>query len=169
MDRPQRLHHVAYLTYDTAETVRWYAENLGMKFVGHAQGDRVPSTGEPYRHFHSFLEMEDGSCIAFFEIDGLEKKPDVTVVPSWVRHISLKVSDEEALLKYKARLESHNVDVLGVTDHGFAKSIYFFDPNGIRLELSAEMRPRDENDAKAATAALDQWEASKVATSSAAS
>ena len=38
----------------------------------------------------------------------------------------------------KARLEANGVSVVGITDHGFVKSIYFFDPNGIRLEFTAE-------------------------------
>ena len=44
----------------------------------------------------------------------------------------------------KARLEANGVEVVGVTDHGFVKSIYFFDPNGIRLEFTAETATQDE-------------------------
>ena len=44
----------------------------------------------------------------------------------------------------KARLEAHGINVVGVTDHGFVKSIYFFDPNGIRLEFTAETVGQDE-------------------------
>ena len=164
MERPERLHHAAYLTYDTAATVRWYTEVLGMKFVGYAAGDHVPSTGASDRFFHSFLEMEDGSCIAFFEIEGLDKKADETIVPRWVRHIALKVPSEEALAGYKARLESHGIDVVGVTDHDFCKSIYFFDPNGIRLELTADVRPFSAEDAQAAAKALGEWNRSTAAT-----
>ena len=40
------------------------------------------------------------------------------------------------LLRAKARLEAAGVEVLGVTDHHIIESIYFFDPNGIRLELT---------------------------------
>jgi glyoxylase I family protein len=36
------------------------------------------------------------------------------------------------------------VEVIGVTDHHIFKSIYFFDPNGIRLELSAQLASEDE-------------------------
>ena len=47
-----------------------------------------------------------------------------------------KVKDRATLLEYKAHLEAQGVEVLGVTDHGAFHSIYFFDPNGHRLELS---------------------------------
>ena len=39
----------------------------------------------------------------------------------------------------KERLEAHGVEVLGITDHHIFHSIYFFDPNGIRLELTAQL------------------------------
>ena len=43
------------------------------------------------------------------------------------------------LEQVKARLEAHGVEVVGVTDHHIFKSIYFFDPNGVRIELSAQL------------------------------
>jgi hypothetical protein len=42
----------------------------------------------------------------------------------------------EALLEGKRRLEAAGVDVLGPKDHRFCQAIYFFDPNGIRLEMT---------------------------------
>jgi catechol-2,3-dioxygenase len=56
--------------------------------------------------------------------------------PQWVQHIAFQVADEKALLAAKAHLEQHGVAVLGVTNHGIFHSIYFFDPNGHRLELT---------------------------------
>jgi catechol-2,3-dioxygenase len=53
-----------------------------------------------------------------------------------VQHIAFRVKDRAELLAFKAHLEAEGIDVLGVTDHGIFHSIYFFDPNGHRLELS---------------------------------
>ena len=39
-------------------------------------------------------------------------------------------------MEAKAELEAKGLDVLGPTNHGIIKSIYFFDPNGHRLELT---------------------------------
>lgn len=36
----------------------------------------------------------------------------------------------------KRKLLDAGVDVIGPTDHGFVRSIYFFDPNGLRAELT---------------------------------
>ena len=52
----------------------------------------------------------------------------------------------------KARLEANGISVVGITDHGFVKSIYFFDPNGIRLEFTAETATQDELEQYARTA-----------------
>jgi catechol 2,3-dioxygenase-like lactoylglutathione lyase family enzyme len=156
---PQRLHHVAYLTRDTQRTVEFYTKLLGMKLVGSVQNEAVPSTGEKYPHLHTFFQMEDGGCVAFFEILGLPEGEDTTVVPRWVRHLALRVADRPALLAARQHLQAHGVDVLGPVDHGFCNSIYFFDPNGIRLELTCDVRPFDETDAREAAEAVAAWSA----------
>ena len=56
--------------------------------------------------------------------------------PDWVQHIALQVADPAALLAAKARLEAHGLTVVGPTNHEIIQSIYFFDPNGHRVELT---------------------------------
>ncbi len=154
---PQRLHHVAYLTRDTARTVAFYTRCLHMRLVGHAQGERDPTTGAPQPHFHTFLEMADGGCVAFFELLGLPEGEERSPAPPWVRHLALRVPDRPSLLRYKAELTASGVAVLGPVDHGSCESIYFHDPNGIQLELTWDRRPLGDEDARAAAAALDAW------------
>ena len=67
--------------------------------------------------------------------------------PDWVQHIAFKVKDRKTLLAYRQRLEANGVEVLGGTDHSLFHSIYFFDPNGHRLELAL---PDAEEEAKTA-------------------
>ena len=67
------------------------------------------------------------------------------------------------MLEAKKRLEQAGIEVVGVTDHGFVQSIYFFDPNGIRLELTTETLAEGEADefkasAHDATCGLEQGE-----------
>ena len=62
------------------------------------------------------------------------------------------------LLDTLRELEARGIDVLGVIDHGICLSIYFFDPNGIRLELAYWVRSPNDGDAKAARVALASWE-----------
>lgn len=158
--RPRGLNHVAYLTRDTAKTVQFYTEVLGMRLVGHALDDKVGSTGEAQRFLHTFFEMADGSCIAFFELEGLPDGEDQTVVPPWVRHIAFNVGSMEELEDARQRLVAAGVDVIGPVDHeGIWQSIYFFDHNGIRLELTFQRRPLDDDDARAAADAVAAWTA----------
>lgn len=105
--------------------------------------------------------MADGSYVAFFDLgDGEITKRDPDT-PRWVNHLALEVENEEALETAKARLEAEGVDVLGVTDHGFVKSIYFFDPNDIRLELTCRISEKKDLEKKAAEAhaLLAEWTA----------
>jgi catechol-2,3-dioxygenase len=58
--------------------------------------------------------------------------------PEWVQHIAFKVDSVDTLLATKSRLEAAGIPVVGPTDHTIFQSIYFFDPNGHRLELAAD-------------------------------
>lgn len=64
--------------------------------------------------------------------------------PRWVQHIALELEDMQALEAAKKSLEESGIDVLGITDHGIFKSIYFFDPNGHRIELTADISTEEQ-------------------------
>ena len=132
----EKIHHVAYRCRDAKETVNWYRKMLNMDFVLAIAEDQVPSTREPDPYMHIFLDAGNGNVLAFFE---LPTKPEMgrdPNTPTWVQHIAFKVKDRATLLAYKSHLEAEGVDVLGITDHGAFHSIYFFDPNGHRVELA---------------------------------
>jgi glyoxylase I family protein len=130
------LHHYAYRCRDADETRHFYEDILGLPLVHTVYHDHVPSTGEYHPYFHIFFQLADGSCIAFFDLlDGIGCTPD-PATPIWVNHLALNVDSREKLDAMKTRLEAHGVEVLGVVDHKIFDSIYFFDPNGIRLELT---------------------------------
>jgi len=133
----EKIHHVAYRCHDAKETVNWYVDNLKMDFVLAIAEDQVPSTKEPDPYMHVFLDAGQGNVLAFFELPTKPKMGRDENTPEWVQHIAFKVKDMDTLLEYKTHLERNGIDVLGVTDHSVFHSIYFFDPNGHRLELAA--------------------------------
>ena len=133
-----RFHHVAYRCRDARETVEWYRKHLGMEFVLAIAEDHVPSTHAADPYMHLFMDAGGGNILAFFELPNSPPMGRDANTPEWVQHIAMKVASEDELLAAKARLEAAGVPVLGVTDHTIFKSIYFFDPNGHRLELVAD-------------------------------
>jgi len=132
----QSLHHFAYRCRNAEETRHFYEDILGMPLVHTVYHDHVPSTGEYHPYFQIFFQMNDGGCLAFFDLlddHGCTTDP---ATPSWVNHLAMNVATRSELLAVKARLEANGIEVLGIVDHKIFDSIYFFDPNGIRLELT---------------------------------
>lgn len=146
------LHHFAWRCRDAEETRRFYEDLLGLPLVHVIKSDHVPSTGEYCPYVHIFFQMADGSHVAFFDLgDNTSAEPSPNT-PAWVNHLALRVDSVQALLAAKARLEAAGVEVLGITDHHIIESIYFFDPNGIRLELTTPTVPQSTMDAHAGRA-----------------
>ena len=135
----QKIHHVAYRCKDAKETVDWYVKHLDMKFVLAIAENEVPSTKAPDPYMHVFLDAGDGNVLAFFELPSQPPMDRDRNTPAWVQHLALKVDSMDTLLATKARLEAAGIEVVGPTDHTIFKSIYFFDPNGHRLELAADV------------------------------
>jgi len=155
MMKIDRIHHVAYRCKDARETVLWYQKNLKMDFVLAIAEDQVPSTKAPDPYMHVFLDAGGGNVLAFFELPTQPAMGRDPNTPAWVQHIAFRVKDRETLLEFKKHLEGNGVEVLGVTDHGFVRSIYFFDPNGHRLELAC---PDPEEEAMNKRLDAVKWE-----------
>jgi catechol 2,3-dioxygenase-like lactoylglutathione lyase family enzyme len=132
------LHHVAYRCKDAKQTAEFYTKALGLEYAMAVAEDHVPSTGEESPYMHIFFRMDDGSYVAFFELPEAPAMGRDEKTPLWVQHLALRVADEETLLRRKKHLESMGIEVLGPVDHTICKSIYFFDPNGHRLELAVD-------------------------------
>ena len=131
------LHHFAWRCRDAEETRHFYEDILGLPLVHLIRADHVPSTGEYCPYVHIFFRMTDGSYLAFFDLGDDTAAAPSPNTPAWVNHMALRVGSLAELEAARQRLEAHGVEVIGVTDHHFIKSIYFFDPNGFRLELTA--------------------------------
>ena len=155
----KKVHHVAYRCKDAKETVEWYGKHLGMKFVLAIAEDQVPSTKAPDPYMHVFLDAGDGNILAFFELPTCAPMDRDRNTPTWVQHLALQVDSVDTLLAMKARLEAGGIEVIGPTDHTLFKSIYFFDPNGHRLELAANTGTPEmlEKLGEVKHAMLDEW------------
>lgn len=133
------MHHVAYRCKDAKQTVEWYVKHLNMNFVLAIAENLVPSTKEPDPYMHIFMDAGQGNVLAFFELPNSPAMGRDLNTPEWVQHIAFKADSENQLIELKKKLEANGVEVIGVIDHTIFKSIYFFDPNGHRLEVACDI------------------------------
>jgi len=129
----RKLHHNAYRCRDSEETRRFYEDFLGLPLVNAFEINETKS-GRQTHTLHSFYALDDGSCLAFFEAPDLPF--DFKAQHDFDLHIALEVArgDLDAML---AKGKQAGLDVRGPIDHGFIDSIYFRDPNGYVIELTA--------------------------------
>jgi catechol 2,3-dioxygenase-like lactoylglutathione lyase family enzyme len=159
---PAMLSHVAYITRDTAATTAFYTDILGMELVNAVLDDAIPSTGEPVPYFHSFFRMADGSTVAFFEAPELPPlQPPPHGAYDTFQHLAMQVDSVEEVDCWSAWLTAKQVEVLGPVDHKIIYSIYFHDPNGLRLEITTPLSPAWNDNGEAARENLAEWERAK--------
>jgi glyoxylase I family protein len=163
--KTDRIHHVAYRCKDAKETVDWYERVLDFVYTNAFAEDHVPSTGAYDPYMHVFLDCGGGNVLAFFELPNQPAMSRDLQTPEWVQHLAFEVADLDMLRAAKAHIEAQGVDVLGPTFHGIFRSIYFFDPNGHRLELACNIGTADQYAelARVAPVMLEEWSATKKA------
>jgi catechol 2,3-dioxygenase-like lactoylglutathione lyase family enzyme len=158
------LHHAAYRCRDSEETRRFYEDFLGLPLVNAFEISETKS-GRKTRVLHSFYAMDDGSCVAFFEDP--ETPFEFKVQRDYDLHIALEVA-HDVLQPMLDKGRAAGIESRGIADHGGIDSIYFRDPNGYVVELTAK---RDHHAAfmdpttNRARESLASWQASKPARS----
>lgn len=126
------INHLAMVTGNMDETIRFWRDLLGMRLVA--------GLGEPgYRHY--FFQISETDLLAFFEwpdVEGVSNKTHGRPVkgPFIFDHVSFGVETEEDLWEIAAKLDAAGFGVSDMIDHGFIFSIYSHDPNGIPIEFS---------------------------------
>jgi catechol 2,3-dioxygenase-like lactoylglutathione lyase family enzyme len=136
--RTLRISHPAFFGIHTAETIRFYTEILNMRLVL-----RQPNLDDASME-HVFFHVGENNFIAYFlpydeaaaAVKYQRMKPGYGVM----NHLAIDVdagSFEEAI----RRLQADSVEIKGPIDRGYERSIYFRDPNGVRLELLTWLTP----------------------------
>tara|TARA_B100000953_G_scaffold268428_1_gene237624 strand:- start:994 stop:1521 length:528 start_codon:yes stop_codon:yes gene_type:complete len=161
----KQIHHVAYRCIDAKETVNFYRDLLGMEFKLAIAEDKVPSTGAPDPYMHVFLDAGNDNVLAFFELPNSPEMGRDDQTPDWVQHIAFEVTSFEELTRYKERIEDLSIEVIGPINHGIFDSIYFFDPNGHRLELAVNKGTEEQMQQlkDVAEEMLEEWSVTKKA------
>lgn len=151
------LHHNAYRCRDSEETRAFYEDFLGLPLV-EAFEIKTTQTGRDTSVLHSFYQMNDGSCLAFFESPG--QPFEFKAQHDFDLHIALEV-EQDTLMSMFEKGKSSGIETRGVADHGFIHSIYFRDPNGYVIELTTPVGEGGFTGADKAHANLASWQASK--------
>ncbi|QJX03134.1 Metallothiol transferase FosB [Alcanivorax sp. ALC70] len=139
-NRVGKLHHHAFMARDMEETRHFYEDILGLPLVG-TWVERVnPVTGQPDNYVHTFFELNDGSCLAFFQFKSEQASEETSVnkfedINPFAHHIALTVEGKDTVRHFKQKLADAGVSAFE-TDHGYCYSIYFHDPNGLQVELT---------------------------------
>jgi len=158
----RKLHHNAYRCRDSEETRRFYEDFLGLPLAGSLEITET-KTGRKTAVLHTFYELDDGSYLAFFEDP--ETPFEFKAQRDFDLHIALEV-DRSVLEPMLEKGRAAGLETRGVSDHHFIHSIYFRDPNGYVIELTAKMPNHDQEMNPAtnqARAILDRWQQAKSA------
>jgi catechol 2,3-dioxygenase-like lactoylglutathione lyase family enzyme len=157
------LHHNAYRCRDSEETRKFYEDFLGLPLVNCFEIKETKS-GRNTHVLHSFYQMGDGSCLAFFEVPGDEGKNfEFKSQHDYDLHIAVEV-ERGALEPTMAKAKAAGMEVRGIADHHMIDSIYLRDPNGYVIELTAKRPDHDEKMDPAKNQArgnLDTWQRDK--------
>ena len=155
------LHHNAYRCRDSEETRRFYEDFLGLPLADAFEITET-KTGRETSVLHSFYRMGDGSCLAFFEAP--DRPFEFKAQHDYDLHIALEVGRATLEAMFE-KGKAAGIETRGVADHGFIHSIYFRDPNGYVIELSAPTETAAAYAAEAAAKAHDSlaaWQARKT-------
>jgi catechol 2,3-dioxygenase-like lactoylglutathione lyase family enzyme len=159
------VHHTAYITYDSAATVDFYTRVMGLEFCSAVMDSTLPSTGEKLPYFHIFFRLPDGSTIAFFECPGVPRRePSPYISDRVFNHLALQADSREEVDRWRDWLISQGVEAIGPVDHGIIYSVYFFDNNGLRTEITATLDSEWNNQPKEAQQSLATWTKFKAET-----
>lgn len=137
-------HHVAFRCRD-AEQTRWFYEDaMGLSLAAALVIEATPGTQDDTPYMHLFFQLPDGNYIAFFD-------EPTRIAPEWFdmkhgfdMHYAFEARSEEDMLAMQARMKAAGVPCFGPIDHGFVRSVYMYDPNGIQIEFTTRTAKHDE-------------------------
>jgi catechol 2,3-dioxygenase-like lactoylglutathione lyase family enzyme len=156
----KKLHHNAYRCRDSGQTRAFYEDFLGLPLSGTLEIGQTKS-GRQTETLHTFYRLGDGSYLAFFEA------PDMPFEFKEQHDFDLHIALEVELPVLEAKLaegRALGMQVRGVSDHGFIRSIYFRDPNGYVIELTAKLAHHDsamDPRSNGARDKLERWQGAR--------
>jgi len=157
---PSRLHHTAYVAKDLEATRHFYEDILGFPLVA-TWCEQEELFGKERTYCHCFFGLADGSALAFFQFanadDQQEFGPELAASP--FRHVALNV-DEDTQAELEKRIKDAGLEATYVLEHGYCRSVYVVDPDGMIVEFTRDAEHADQINAiraKDAHSELKRW------------
>ncbi len=137
---PSRLHHTAYVTRDMEATRKFYEEIIGLPLIATwSEADEL--FGALRTYCHCFFGLGDGGALAFFQFvrpeDQEEFGPKMPFSP--FHHIALNVDAEtQKGIEERLKAAGYKEPESYVLEHGYCRSVYATDPNGMIVEFTLD-------------------------------
>ena len=133
MERPSRMHHHAYVSRDLEATRQFYEDIIGLPLAATWCESEFANN-----YCHAFFELEDGSFLAFFQFEKAEVTEEHASLASTspFDHLALAATEGlQAIVAGRARDAGIETTLL---DHGYCRSLYLRDPDGLVVELAVD-------------------------------
>lgn len=132
------VHHAAYRCRDAEQTRWFYEEVLGLPLAAAMVFDHISGMEEKRDYMHLFFQLGDGNFIAFFDDPDTATENSFDRKDSFDVHLALEAASCEDMLAWQEHINRCGKSCLGPIDHGFVKSVYMYDPNGLQIEITSK-------------------------------
>ncbi len=130
MVKPKRIGHLVLNVRDVEASEKFYTELLGFEI----------SMRRPKRTFLTCGRIHHD--LALFEVPETDKNGQPS--PVGLNHFAVQIESLDELKEVYERLKAHDVTIESTVDHGMTGSVYFFDPDGNRVEFFYNMQDSAE-------------------------
>src|SRR5262245_60692264 len=137
---PSRLHHTAYVSKDLEATRKFYEDVIGLPLMA-AWCEADELFGALRTYCHLFFGLGDGSALAFFKFVSPEDQQlfGPPMPPTPFHHIALKVeADVQQQIEQRLRAAGYDAPQIYVLEHGYCRSLYATDPDGMIVEFTVD-------------------------------
>jgi glyoxylase I family protein len=137
---PSRLHHTAYVSGDLERTRKFYEDVIGLPLLA-AWCETDELFGAERTYCHLFFGLADGSALAFFQFARKEDQqlfgPELPATP--FHHVALRVdADLQKQIEQRLRAAGYAEPDIYVLEHGYCRSLYATDPDGMIVEFTVD-------------------------------
>jgi catechol 2,3-dioxygenase-like lactoylglutathione lyase family enzyme len=144
------LHHTAYVSKNLEATRHFYEDIIGLPLMATwCESDELFGSERTYCHL--FFGLADGSALAFFQFvkpeDQQQFGPKMPETP--FHHVALKVEQSvQASIERRLQQAGFQEPRMYVLDHGYCRSLYAVDPDGMIVEFTVDHADVDQINAR---------------------